>query len=313
VSSIKVLVAEDFDPFRQFIRTELQQHGDFSIREAADGLMAVDRAREWRPDLVLIDIGLPFLNGIGAAQQIRVLSPESKIIFLTQESSPEMVQAALGAGAQAYIRKLRAHDYLLDTIDAVLGRENGSTNGVAPSCASAGHHAHFYADDGALLDSVEHFVASALMAHDAAIVMATAPHLRTLIERVTRAGVDVEGAIGRGTFRPLDAANMLSTILVNGAVDYALFRNGLTGLIESTASATRRERPRIAVFGECGALLCASGRLEEAVRLEEVGNDLLAARGRASLDIVCAYPLVPSRTDPHFRDICREHAAVAVR
>ena len=313
--STKVLIAEDFEPFRQFIRRELQQHGDFETVEVGDGLAAVDRAREWRPHLVLIDIGLPRLNGIGAAQQIRVLCPESKMVFLTQESSPEIVQAALGAGAQAYIRKIRAHDYLLDTIDTVLGAsrtDDPPAIGTNHRHPSPGHHAHVYADDGALLDSLEHFVASALMAHDAALVMATAPHLRMLLDRLQRVGIDVDGAIDRGTFRPFDAAEMLSQVVVNGGLDVERFRSALTSVIESTARSTMRERPRIAVFGECAALLCASGRIADAVRLEQTGN-ALDLRNRAVLDIVCAYPLLPSRTEPDFSRICREHAAIAVR
>jgi DNA-binding NarL/FixJ family response regulator len=68
------------------------------IGEASDGLEAVQRAVQLKPDLVLMDIGLPLLNGIEAARKIRELVPEAKIIFLSQESSTEVVQEAMGLG-----------------------------------------------------------------------------------------------------------------------------------------------------------------------------------------------------------------------
>jgi DNA-binding NarL/FixJ family response regulator len=95
VSSIRILVVEDFAPFRKFIRSTLVERADLQvICEVADGLEAVQKAEELKPDLILLDIGLPTLNGIEAARQIRKLAPQSKIIFLTQESSADMVEEA---------------------------------------------------------------------------------------------------------------------------------------------------------------------------------------------------------------------------
>jgi DNA-binding NarL/FixJ family response regulator len=125
MSSIRLLVVEDFAPFRQFIRSTLGQRADFQvIGEVADGLEAVRKAEELKPDLILLDIGLPTLNGIEAARQIRSLAPESKIIFLTQESSADVVQEALVLGAWGYVVKTMAALHLLAAVDAVLeGRQ----------------------------------------------------------------------------------------------------------------------------------------------------------------------------------------------
>ncbi len=121
MSATRVLVVEDFAPFWSFIRSTLAKRPDLQvICEVADGLEAVQKAEVLEPDLVLLDIGLPTLNGIEAARRIRKLVPESKIIFLSQESSPEVVQEALNLGAWGYVVKTRAAIDLLGAVDAAL-------------------------------------------------------------------------------------------------------------------------------------------------------------------------------------------------
>ena len=121
MSSIRVLVVEDFAPFWQFIRSTLAKRPELQvIGEVTDGLEAVRRAQVLEPDLVLLDVGLPTLNGIEAARQIRTLVPGSKIIFVSQESSPDVVHAALNVGARGYVVKTSAAIDLLAAVEAVL-------------------------------------------------------------------------------------------------------------------------------------------------------------------------------------------------
>jgi DNA-binding NarL/FixJ family response regulator len=123
--SCKILVVEDLDRFRQFVVLSLRQRAEFQlIYEASDGLEAVERAEELKPDLILLDIGLPRLNGIEAGRRIRKVSPNSKILFVSQESSADVVQEALHLGAQGYLLKADAARELLPAVDAVLqGRQ----------------------------------------------------------------------------------------------------------------------------------------------------------------------------------------------
>jgi len=116
-----VLVVEDFDPFRSFVCSVLKQNPELDVVcELSDGLAAVQKAEGLKPDLILMDIGLPGLNGIEAGRQIRKLLPNAKIIFLTQESAEDVIQEALRLGALGYVVKTRAGSDLLPAVEAVL-------------------------------------------------------------------------------------------------------------------------------------------------------------------------------------------------
>ena len=189
--SIRVLVVDDYEPFRRFVCSTLQNHLELlTILEASDGVGAVELAQALQPHLILLDIGIPKLNGIDAARRIRELSPQSKILFVSQESSVDMVKGAFSAGASGYVVKLEAGNELLTAVRAVLRGErfigrrfaghtfpeasDVPTRGSAPSIAVPGslqpqtveisrrHEAGFYSDDASLLDGFTQFVGSAL-------------------------------------------------------------------------------------------------------------------------------------------------------
>lgn len=120
VSLVRVLVVDDFAPFRRFVCSTLgKKHGFQVIGEVSDGLEAVQKAEELHPDLILLDIGLPSLNGIEAARRIRKLSPESKLLFVSQEFSADLMQEAFRLGALGYVVKTKAGVELLAAVEAV--------------------------------------------------------------------------------------------------------------------------------------------------------------------------------------------------
>jgi DNA-binding NarL/FixJ family response regulator len=137
VASVRILIVDDCEPWRRMVSTLLQEHPNWQvICEAADGLEAVERSKELQPDLILLDIGLPTLNGIEAARQIYEIAPRSKILFLSENLCPEVVQEALDIGARGYVAKSDAAHDLLEAMEAVIennqfvsGRFAGCTRG----------------------------------------------------------------------------------------------------------------------------------------------------------------------------------------
>jgi len=114
------LVVEDREDFRRFLCSALMEATECEIvGEASDGLKAVYQAEKLQPDLILLDLGLPTLNGIQAARRIRQLSPNSKILFVSQNSSPEIAQGALQVGAHGYLVKSDTNE-LTSAISTVL-------------------------------------------------------------------------------------------------------------------------------------------------------------------------------------------------
>ena len=107
--------------FRDFVRSKVEERSELLvICEVSDGLDAVESAVALKPDLILLDIGLPSLNGIEVARQLRELAPQSRIIFLSQEKSPVIVKEAITLGAWGYVFKSDAEFDLLPAIDAVV-------------------------------------------------------------------------------------------------------------------------------------------------------------------------------------------------
>ena len=112
---------DDFEPWRRLLFSRLQKQPELLIIcEASDGMEAVQKAEELQPDLVLLDIGLPKLNGLEVARRIRELAPQSKILFVSQESSSDLVQEALSVGAKGYVVKSNAENDLLAAVNQVI-------------------------------------------------------------------------------------------------------------------------------------------------------------------------------------------------
>jgi DNA-binding NarL/FixJ family response regulator len=121
LAPFRILVVDDFEPWRRTIVSMIEEDAELQvIHEASDGLEAVQMCQELQPDLVLLDVGLPKLSGFEAARQIRVVSPESKILFLSAIPSQDLIREALRIGATGYIAKADALRDLLPAVRAAV-------------------------------------------------------------------------------------------------------------------------------------------------------------------------------------------------
>ena len=321
----RILVVDDHDSWRRYLVSELQQNSQFQvIGEASDGLEAVQTAARLRPDLIVLDIGLPTLNGIEAARRIRTDSPDSKILFFSEHRAPEIAQAALATGGDGYVTKSDADSDLLPAIEAIIqgrvfisARFAGQgferiSRPVVPRKARC-HEVQLCADESSLLDGFARFASAALRAGSAAIGVTTIPHRDMLHQRLKADGLDIDLAIEQGRYLWLDVADVLAAILVEGWPDEARFWNVTTTFVAAAVSASTCTPPRVAGFGECAPRLCQDGNGAAAVQLEHLWDKL--AR-KYDVNILCGYVLTEPLADEDqqlFERIRVEHSLVHSR
>jgi DNA-binding NarL/FixJ family response regulator len=334
---VRALVVDDNEPFRRFTCSALAKMQNFTvIGEASDGLEAVHKAEELKPDLMVLDIGLPTLNGIEVARQIRTSCPECKILIMSQGSSVDVAQEAFNLGALGYVVKSRAGSELSIAVDTVcrggqfiskgLPSHNwaGATEAQATSLqqefpsrisekadSTHSHLLHRYANDEALLLRLTACVEAALKSKDPMIVVVTESHRKSLLARLQTRGVGVAAAIDQGLFVVMDVDLALSAFMVNDLPDPVLLRNVLGDLVSSASAAASPEHPRVVVFGEIAPTLWARGKAEAAILLEHLTLQLART---LNLDILCGYVLNSFHREQVeiYQRICSEHTAELV-
>lgn len=338
-SKYRVLVVDDYEPWRAFVASTLKNQPKLQIiGEARDGLEAVQIAQQLQPDLILLDIGLPTLNGIEAARRIREVSPKSRILFVSEDRSRDIAEEALRTGAFGYVVKAAAASELLPAVEAVLqdkrfasmsltgpahlendltARDSGGEkiikwpNPQSVETPPNHHEVGFYSDQRAFLENVTQFIATALDIGNPVIVVATESHRDSLLLRLEARGLDIGAAVNQGRYVALDAAEVLYAFMLNGMPDPVLFMRAFGNLIPRAAKAARVGHPRVAIFGECVHLLWAKGNAEAAIAMEKLGNQLVKAY---AVDILCGYSVGQGGMDGHIiQRICAEHSAVHYR
>ena len=329
---VRILLVEDYEFFRVFVRSLLEENSKFLIiGEATDGKQAVEKVAELRPDLILLDVGLPKLNGIKAAREIREISPTSKILFVSENRSWDIVQKCLDTGAHGYVVKSSAGSDLLPAIREVLqgnqfvtasldfsgGKEGNnaadckdSLTPLPPINIPIRHEVEFYSDDAALVNGFTCLMQAALNVGNVAIVVATESHRRAILQRLRSAGVDVDAAMEQGRCIQLDAREALAKMMVADAPDPARCTALIDNLIRKATKGANGNNPRISICGECAPTLLADGNAEAAVLLEHLWDENTR---RYDADTLCGYlqSAVPREESTLILErICAEHSAV---
>jgi DNA-binding NarL/FixJ family response regulator len=119
-TTIRILLVDDHPIVRQGLKTLLEGHPGWEIvGEASDGAEAVEKAKDLKPDVMVLDITMPRMNGLEACRLLRRQTPQLEILFVTQHDSPQMMREALDAGARGYVVKSNAARDLLQAVEAV--------------------------------------------------------------------------------------------------------------------------------------------------------------------------------------------------
>ncbi len=172
------------------------------------------------------------------------------------------------------------------------------------------HVVQLYSDNGLLLDMLCRFIGGAMAVGDAALIVATKAHHEGLLARMKERGLDPSNAIAHGGFVQLNAEEVLSRFMVNGQVDDGRFMEIIGGVLTQIRNACESKNSRIAVFGELVALLWAEGKPQEAIRVEQLWNDL--ARNH-EFSLLCAYPITgfdKDRKIEPFLKVCDLHSGI---
>ena len=124
-STVRILVVDDYEPFRRFVRSTLGERPDLLvIGEASDGLEAVRKAEALKPNVVILNVTMPVLDGFEAARQIRKKLPEVAIVILSSNADKQFIEEAKKIGVRAYVPKNEAAVALVKAVEAAIRNED---------------------------------------------------------------------------------------------------------------------------------------------------------------------------------------------
>ena len=311
-----MLIVEDHEPFRQAIRELLGHRPDVRIvGEAADGAEAIRQAEAHRPDVVLLDIGLPGLSGMAVADWLREAAPETRVMFVTNESSVEVMESAFRKGAHGYVYKPRAQRDVLPVFDAVIRGGRFVSGGLerierGDSLASHRHDLLFCSSDAVLVEAFTRFIAGQLSEGHSVVVLVTDAHDVSIRRRLQAAHVDPVLAVRQGRYVPVNISEMLDAVMVDGWPDTTRFLETVDDLVTAASRRATHPRARLAACGGCAPTLWAEGHIEAALQLEQLWDEFASSH---QMDLLCVYPL--TARDEHARTVrrlCAEHTRVEI-
>jgi DNA-binding NarL/FixJ family response regulator len=331
---VRVLIAEDFLEWRRELGSILKTSPSLQIvGEAENGLEAVQKTADLKPDLVLLDIGLPILNGIEVARKISGLGRHPKIIFVSENRSWDIAEEAFGAGGRGYVPKSQVRSELLPAINAVLEGEQFVSESLRPhgsvirggdehqldaykgtvklSSRSVAHHqVAFYKNDSEFEAGFAQYVEAAVNAHKAVLLVASKAHRTSIDRRLSGRGIDVDSIIATGAFSQVDADEALSEVMINNSPDLLRCQEIFDGVMRNISILGNGRRREVAICGECAPRLLMEGKEEAALELERHWDTVTRAQ---SADSLCGYSwgaFADGHDSPLFQRICAEHSAV---
>jgi len=285
---------------------------DFDIVDAvSDGRQALDLCLRLHPDIVVLDIGMPELDGFQTLRELRRLGSQVKVVLLTLHESDAYVAAVINSGAQGYVLKTRVYSDLTSAIDhALAGRLFVPSLTSLLAAAVSGHTAQFHMNDRFFLDQVTQFVSATLRSGEPIVVAATDQTRTGIADRLKDRGLDLPEIAAQGQYVVMDAAESLSQFMRNGRPDADCLAAVVRDLDHLRLSSPRGAQSRLTIVGEMAVILCRDGNIGAAVELERMWSKLTQSLPFLT---VCCYPIecFQNEASPElFPSVCAEHCAV---
>lgn len=273
----RILLADDHNTFLQSVNGLLAAAFDV-VALAGDGRQALDLARRLRPDVVVLDIAMPNLDGFQTLEQLQRDEPETRVVFLTMDSDDTFVATAINGGAYGYVLKSRVHLDLIGAIDhALAGRLFVPSVTSLSAVAGSRHSVHFHANDSRYLDEISQLVGAALQS-GGQVVLVTSDATRIGVnQRLQARQMNLAVLAAREQYVATDSALALSLVMHEGRLDAKRVAEMIHGLDQLRLAGPHGPRGRLTICGDMSAVLCRNGDFEAALQLERIWDDLTRA------------------------------------
>jgi DNA-binding NarL/FixJ family response regulator len=287
---------------------------DFRVVAAVtDGRQAIEAVRRLDPDVAVLDITMPELDGFRTAQALKKAGARSKVVFLTLHDADEYVEAALRSGGNGYVLKSRMEADLLSALGHALAGRNflPSLTSLSTMAGDAGGHTvHFRAADGSCDDGVVEMLLAAFAHREMAVVIGTDALRADIARGLAAAGCDLSAGRAKGDYVEFDVADAISQLMRNGLPD----RDEIVKMVDNLERLRLARAPggsgRMTILGEISGLLMQAGHLDAAVQMERLWSELTRTLPYFT---VCSYPTRVLRAEQHpdvWAAVCAEHSAV---
>ena len=305
----RVLLADDHIHFLESISRLLTAVFDV-VAIAPDGRQALDLARRLRPDVVVLDVSMPDLDGFQTLEQLRREGLETGVVFLTMHEDDEFVAAAINAGAHGYVLKSRIHSDLISAIDhALAGRLFVPSLTSLSTVAGSRHAVQFHNNDSHFLDGVSQLVAATLRSGEQVVIVTSEATRNGVAQRLQARQLNLAALAEREQYVATDSALALSQVMHDGKPDKERLAEVIHGL-DRLRLAAPNGPGRLTIVGDMTVSLCRNGDFEAALEVERIWNELTRA---LPFFTVCSYPIdcfEHEEARNQLPNVCAEHSAV---
>ena len=284
----RVLLADDHIAFLEWVSRLLAGAFDV-VAHASDGRRALDLARQLLPDVIVLDVSMPELDGFQTLAQLRRERPETRAVFLTMHRDDAFVAAAIKAGAHGYVLKSRVHQDLIDAIEHALAGRLFVPSLTSLSAVAGGRHtAHFYGDESDFLDNVSELVGATLRSGDPVVMITSEATRSGVAQRLGARHMDLALFAERGQYVEQDSALALTQVMHDGRPDERRLAEMMHGLERLRLAAPNGPHSRLTIFGDMTVALCRNGAFEAALEIERIWHELTRP---IPFFTVCSYPI----------------------